>query len=86
MIRIEASEEQDIVTLFLSGRMQKDDLGELKSVLARHTKSVVLDLSGVNLIDRDVVKFLASFETARAKLANCPRYIREWILRERTEP
>jgi ABC-type transporter Mla MlaB component len=86
MIRIEASEERDIVTLFLSGRIQKDDLGELKSVLARHTKSVVLDLSGVNLIDRDVVKFLAGFETARAKLANCPRYIREWILRERTEP
>ena len=36
-------------------------------MLARHTKSVVLDLSGVNLIDRDVVKFLASFETARAR-------------------
>jgi hypothetical protein len=39
-------------------------------------------LSGVNLIDRDAVKFLATFETARAKLANCPRYIREWIRRD----
>jgi hypothetical protein len=67
MIRIETSEEGGIVTLFLSGRIQKDDLGELKSVFAKHKKSVVLDLSGVNLIDRDAVKFLASFEIARAK-------------------
>jgi hypothetical protein len=32
------------------------------------------------------VGFLASFETDQAKITNCPRYIREWIRRERERP
>jgi pyruvate/2-oxoglutarate/acetoin dehydrogenase E1 component len=84
MIRIEILQNGDSVTLVLSGRMQKEDLQALETLLKKHDKrTVVLDLKGVKLVDRDTVGFLASFETDQAKITNCPRYIREWIRRER---
>jgi ABC-type transporter Mla MlaB component len=86
MLRIEELDSGDLVTFFLSGRIKKEDLGELKSLVEMHHKTVVLDLEGVKLVDRDTVGFLASFETDQARIANCPRYIRAWILREREQP
>ncbi|MGZ9184528.1 MAG: hypothetical protein ACXW6R_07500 [Candidatus Binatia bacterium] len=74
-----------MVTFVLSGRIQKEDLAELKSLVEKRHKAVVLDLEGVKLVDRDTVGFLASFETDQAKITNCPRYIRVWILREQAE-
>jgi len=44
-----------------------------------------LDLSEVTLVDLDVVRFLISCENEGIELANCPAYVREWILRERVE-
>jgi hypothetical protein len=85
MLRIEKSDSQDLVTFLLSGRIQEEDLGELKSLLEKHKKAVVLDLKGVKLVERDAVRFLASFETDQAKITNCPSYIREWIRREREQ-
>ena len=83
MIRIETLECGDFVTFALSGRIQAENLAELKSLMESNSKSVVLDLRDVKLVDRDAVGFLASFETDQATITNCPRYIREWILRER---
>ena len=84
MIRIETAESSKLVTFVLSGRMQKEDLQALQTLLKEHKKqTVVLDLEGVKLVDRDTVGFLASFETDQAKITNCPAYIREWIRRER---
>jgi hypothetical protein len=85
MLRIEKLESGDLMTFVLSGRIQKEDLGELKGLLEKHHKAVILDLEGVKLVDRDAVRFLASFETDPAKITNCPRYIREWIRRERAQ-
>jgi ABC-type transporter Mla MlaB component len=86
MIRIETSESGDLVTFVLSGWIQKEDLGVLKSLVEKQKKAVVLDLKGVKLVDQDAVRFLASFETGQAKITNCPRYIREWVRRERAQP
>ncbi len=86
MIRIETSEHRNLVTLALSGRMEAEDLPELKRVMESYSKSVVLDLTGVKLVDRDAVRFLANLETDNATITNCPPYIREWILRERAQP
>ena len=56
MIRIEKSENGDLVTFVLSGRMQEEDLQELKTFLKKHNKqNVVLDLKGVKLVDRDAL-------------------------------
>ena len=85
MLRIEELDSGDLVTFVLSGRIQKEDLEELKSLVKKHNKAVVLDLKEVKLVDRDAVRFLASFETDQAKITNCPRYIREWIRREQAE-
>ena len=86
MLRIQELDSGDVVTFVLSGRIQKEDLAELKSLVEKHHKIIVLDLEGVKLIDRDTVGFLVSFETDQAKITNCPRYIREWMLRERAQP
>jgi ABC-type transporter Mla MlaB component len=86
MLKTQELDSGDEGTFVLSGRIQKEDLEELKSLLEKHHKSVVLDLEGVKLVDRDTVGFLASFETDQAMITNCPRYIREWILRERPQP
>ena len=86
MIRIEKSENGDLVTFVLSGRMQKEDLQALKTLLKKHKKqTVVLDLKGVKLVDREAIRFLANFETENAKITNCPPYIREWIRREQAQ-
>ena len=83
MIRIETSERRDLVTFALSGRIQAEDLPELKRVTGSCSKPVVLDLAGVKLVDREAVRFLANLETDNARITNCPAFIREWILRER---
>ncbi len=86
MIRIETSVRRHLVTLTLSGRIQAEDLPELKRVMESYSKPVVLDLIGVKLVNRDAVRFLANLETDNATITNCPPYIREWILRERAQP
>jgi hypothetical protein len=66
--------------------MQKEDLQAIKSLLKKHNnQTVVLDLKGVKLVDRDAVEFLAGFESNQAKITNCPPYIREWIRREQAQ-
>ena len=86
MIRIERSEHRDVVTLVLSGHIQGEDLPELKRLTESYSKPVVLDLTDVKLVDREAITFLANFETDNATITNCPRYIREWIVRERDQP
>ena len=86
MIRIEKSQNAEAVTLVLSGRMQKEDLSALKTLLKNHKRqAVVLHLRGVKLVDRDAVEFLAGFETGCWRITNCAPYIREWILREQEQ-
>jgi hypothetical protein len=85
MIRIETAETGDLVTFLLSGWIEKEDLGELKTLLEKNEKAVVLDLKGVKLVDREAVTFLANFETDNASITNCPPYIREWIRSERAQ-
>jgi hypothetical protein len=42
-------------------------------------------LTGVKLVDREAITFLANFEKGNAMITNCPPYIREWIPRERAQ-
>jgi hypothetical protein len=44
---------------------------------------VVLDLSEVDLVDVEVVRFLGSCEAEGATLLNCSPYLRNWIGKER---
>ena len=44
---------------------------------------VALDLTEVELVDRDAGKLLVLTEASGIELRHCPTYIREWITRER---
>ena len=69
------------VTLKLSGRIETEDVSELRELLALETagQQLVLDLRDVTLVNQDAVEFLSSCEADSIKLENCPAYIREWI-------
>jgi hypothetical protein len=45
----------------------------------------ILDLSEVTLVDVGMVRFLITCEDEGIELAQCPAYVREWILRERAD-
>ena len=73
--------EQGVV-LRISGRITGEDLDVLRTAL-EEGRVVALDLTEVELVDRDAVKLLARTETNGTELRHCPAYIREWITRER---
>ena len=84
MFKIQKSVNGKLVVFTLSGRIGPSGLAELQKLLESeaHDQSLLLDLTEVKLVDRDVIGFLASCEAKGLKLANCPAYIREWIEKE----
>jgi hypothetical protein len=83
VLRIEKVSKGKLLILRLSGRLQAEQLAELKAHLDPKPANVVLDLEGVKLVDRDVVCFLAVCEAKGVHLRQCSPYIREWISREK---
>ena len=88
MLKIQRSTDAGHVRLALSGRIEKQHLAELQRVIEEDAcrYGVTLDLEEVRLVDRDVVGFLARWESAGIRLENCPAYVREWITMEDTPP
>jgi anti-anti-sigma regulatory factor len=84
MLKIQRSANGRVV-LTLSGRIEAEDVKELRQLLALETagKHLSLDLRDVTLVNEGAVNFLAGCEADSVKLENCPAYIREWI--ERTK-
>ena len=76
--------EHDRVVLRVSGRIATEDLDVFRAALEQDGGTVAIDLAEVALVDRAVVKLLATSEANGLELRNCPAYIREWIARERT--
>ena len=73
--------EQGVV-LCISGRIAGEDLDVLRNAL-EDGRVVALDLTEVELADRDAVTLLARIESNGIELRHCPAYIREWVTRER---
>jgi predicted metal-binding protein len=82
MLKIQRSANGRVV-FTLSGRIEAENVKELRQLLALETvgQQLVLDLRDVTLVNEAVVKFLAGCEADGIKLENCPVYIREWIER-----
>lgn len=70
------------MVLRISGRIAAEDLDVLRAAVA-DGGVVALDLTEVELVDRDAVLLLALSEVQGIELRNCPTYIREWVTRER---
>jgi hypothetical protein len=83
--RIERSERQGFTVFTLTGRIEAEQVRELKELFDTDYRTIILDLREMRLADRDAVKFLGSCEADGMKLENCPAYVREWIDREKTE-
>ena len=73
--------EQGVV-LCISGRITGEDLEVLRTAL-EEGRVVAIDLTEVELADRDAVKFLTQIDGTGIELRHCPAYIREWVTRER---
>jgi hypothetical protein len=84
-LRIESAFDGKTVTLRLSGQIEQDHLDAIQAEVRRHCPHLVFNLGEATLVDREVVWFLASQEGEGVELLDCPRYIREWIARERNQ-
>jgi ABC-type transporter Mla MlaB component len=84
-LRIQKSAERNSTVLTLIGRIQSDQVFQLRNLLdsVPPDSIVTLDLADVRLVDRDAVRFLAEQEAVGTVLRNCSAYIREWISQER---
>ena len=74
--------EQGLV-LSISGRLTAEDLDVVRMELDGH-RVVAIALAEIELVDREAVKLLAQAEAQGIELKSCPAYIREWIVKERT--
>jgi anti-anti-sigma regulatory factor len=68
--------------LRISGRITGEDLDVLRTAL-EEGRVVAIDLTEVELVDRDAVKLLAHTAGTGIELRYCPGYICEWVTRER---
>ena len=71
------------VVLRISGQITGDDVKMLGTLLEQESGALTLDLKDIRLADEAAVKLLAIHESRGVRIDNCPRYIREWIRRER---
>lgn len=64
----------------ISGRIEEEDLSELKQLLERETATkMALDLEEIKIVNRQVVTFLLACEARGIGLRNCPVYVQEWM-------
>jgi len=84
VLRIQRSENGEVV-FTVSGRMDAENVSELKALIGSEAQELrmTLDLKDLTLVDREAVRYLGRCEADSIKLINCPPYIREWIVRER---
>jgi hypothetical protein len=85
MLRIEKESDGCVTRLLLSGRIHSHRIVCIRSAMSEGCARKILDLSEVTLVDIAVVRFLIGCEDEGIELAQCPPYVREWMLRERAE-
>jgi anti-anti-sigma regulatory factor len=82
MLRIQRTTDRTITVLTVSGRLDAENVGELRRSLdiVSAGQAVVLDLADLVLADRETIRFLADSEACgRIVLRNCPPYVRAWM-------
>jgi anti-anti-sigma regulatory factor len=85
MLRIQRTTDRPITVLTVSGRLNAENVSELRLSLdiVPAGEAVVLDLADLVLADREAVRFLGDREACgRIVLRNCPAYIRRWMAGE----
>ena len=85
MLKIERKSDGHTMNLRLSGRIQSTHIGNIRAQMDDENVRILMDLGEVTLVNVEVVRFLSDCEDEGIVLLHCPPYIREWILRERSE-
>lgn len=84
MLKIVRSINGETTTLAVSGRIDAEQLPELRQfVEEERTRDLVIDLGEVSLVDVEVVRYLLRCENQRVRIVRCPGYVQEWMARER---
>jgi hypothetical protein len=83
--RIETAARGKCTVFILSGRIEGLAIAELRRLFELQTdyRGIVLDLTEVGVVDREVLRFFMSCEADGVRLENCAPYIREWMEREK---
>jgi hypothetical protein len=85
MLRIQQrSDKHDGTTFALSGWIRSEHVLYLASLLEQERGQIALDLKEVTIVAPEAIRFLAACERKGSVLRNCPAFVREWILRERS--
>jgi hypothetical protein len=76
MLKIQRAANREAV-FTLIGRMDVENVGELKALFASEPKGhrILMDLKDLTLADREAVKFLGRCEADSIETTNCPAYI-----------
>ena len=85
MLKILRSAKDESVILTLIGRIEGENLEELKRLVGSEASghNLVLDMKDVTLVDQSAIRFLARCEADSLTLENCPAYIRDWVAAEK---
>jgi anti-anti-sigma regulatory factor len=81
--RIDRVAINHLMVLLVSGKLNGEHVETLRNLLRQESGLLAIDLKNVSLVDRDAVQLLAFAEHDGTELRNCPKYVREWINRER---
>ena len=84
-LKIDIASDGETATFRLSGCIEEDHLVALQAEVQRYRPRLAFDLAEATVVDLVVVRFLAAHEGDGVELLRCPRYIREWIARERIQ-
>jgi hypothetical protein len=82
MLRIQSTTVGTITVLTVSGRLDAENINELRQSLdiLPDGEAVALDLADLLLADREAVRFLGDREASgRIVLRHCPAYVRRLI-------
>jgi len=82
MLKIQSTTDGTITVLTVSGRLDAENINELRESLDQlpDGDAIALDLADLLLADREAVRFLGDREASgRIVLRHCPAYIRRWL-------
>jgi hypothetical protein len=69
----------------VSGRMDSESIAELERLfLSEANRHAILDLKDLTLANQDGINFLECCLAGGITLKNCPAYIREWIMSQKS--
>jgi hypothetical protein len=82
-LKIERATHHQSTVIRLIGRLQSENLYELRTQVSDARQQLVMNLEGLTLVDVEAVRYLNECEESGIQLLHCSPYIREWMLREK---